>query len=88
MTDDTLALKKPLRQHGYAFLGSGRGDNEIWRNDETGRKVVVDAAIKSRHTANGHLEAGRLAQSLLIRHRSSGPMPRNGPAWMYRASSS
>ncbi|WP_375273873.1 type II toxin-antitoxin system HicA family toxin [Methylorubrum thiocyanatum] len=63
MTDYTPALKKLLRQQGYAFLPSGRGDHEVWRNDETGRTVVVDGAIKSRHTANGILKQAGLPKA-------------------------
>lgn len=53
MTDFTPDLKKLLRKNGFAFWRHGRGDHEIWRHRETGRQVVVDNAIKSRHTANG-----------------------------------
>lgn len=63
MTDYTPALKKLLRQQGYAFWRSGRGDHEVWRNDETGRKVIVDDAIKSRHTANGILKQAGLPKA-------------------------
>ncbi len=63
MTDYTPALKKLPRQQGYAFWRSGRGDHEVWRNDETGRKVIVDGAIKSRHTANGILKQAGLPKA-------------------------
>ncbi|KQP61212.1 hypothetical protein ASG40_00430 [Methylobacterium sp. Leaf399] len=63
MTDFTPALKKLLRLNGFAFWRSGRGDHEIWRQDETGLKVVVDNAIKSRHTANGVLKQAKLPKA-------------------------
>ena len=63
MTDFTPALKKLLHQNGYRFWRSGRGDHEIWRNSATGRKVVVDSVIRSRHTANGVLKQAGLGKS-------------------------
>lgn len=63
MTDFTPELKKLLRRSGFAFWRSGRGDHEIWRNDANGRKVVVDHAIKSRHTANGVLKQAGLPKA-------------------------
>ncbi|NEU10889.1 type II toxin-antitoxin system HicA family toxin [Methylobacterium sp. BTF04] len=63
MTDYTPPLKKLLRAQGYAFWRNGRGDHEIWRHESTGRKVVVDNAIKSRHTANGVLKQAGLGKA-------------------------
>ncbi len=63
MTDFTPALKKQLRQNGFTFWRSGRGDHEIWRNAETGLRIVVDNAIKSRHTANGILKQAKLPKA-------------------------
>ncbi|MCJ2144679.1 type II toxin-antitoxin system HicA family toxin [Methylobacterium sp. E-066] len=63
MTDFTPPLKKLLHDNGYRFFRSGRGDHEIWRHAETGRKVVVDASIKSRHTANGVLKQAGLPKA-------------------------
>lgn len=63
MTDFTPALKKLLRQNGFAFWRNGRGDHEIWRQEDTGQKVVVDNAIKSRHTANGVLKQAKLPKA-------------------------
>lgn len=63
MTDFTPALKRLLRQNGFTFWRPGRGDHEIWRQEATGLKVVVDHAIKSRHTANGVLKQARLPKA-------------------------
>lgn len=52
-----------LRQNGFAFWRSGRGDHEIWRHEGTGRKVSVDRTIKSRHTANGVLKQAGLPKA-------------------------
>ncbi|MCJ2073051.1 type II toxin-antitoxin system HicA family toxin [Methylobacterium sp. J-030] len=60
MTDDTPDLKKLLHASGYRFFRMGRGDPEIWQHAETGRKVVVDGSVKSRHTANGVLKQAGL----------------------------
>lgn len=63
VTDYTPPLKKLLKANGYAFLRNGRGDHEIWPHAATGRKVVVDHDIKSRHTANGVLKQAGLAKA-------------------------
>ena len=63
VTDYTPPLKRLLKSSGYAFWRNGRGDHEIWRHTVTGRKVVVDRDIKSRHTANGVLKQAGLAKA-------------------------
>ncbi|WP_267427333.1 type II toxin-antitoxin system HicA family toxin [Methylobacterium sp. GC_Met_2] len=63
MPDFTPPLKKLLQAQGYRFFRSGRGDHEIWPHNETGRKVVVDSSIKSRHTANAVLKQAGLPKS-------------------------
>jgi predicted RNA binding protein YcfA (HicA-like mRNA interferase family) len=63
VTDFTPDLKKLLRAGGYRFFRNGRGDHEIWQHEETGRKIVVDASIKSRHTANGVLKQAGLPKA-------------------------
>jgi predicted RNA binding protein YcfA (HicA-like mRNA interferase family) len=63
MTDFTPALKRLLRESGFAFLRPGKGDHEIWQNEATKRKVVVDNAIRSRHTANGVLKQAGLKKA-------------------------
>nr|WP_276082054.1 type II toxin-antitoxin system HicA family toxin [Methylobacterium sp. GC_Met_2] len=52
-----------MQAQGYRFFRSGRGDHEIWPHNETGRKVVVDSSIKSRHTANAVLKQAGLPKS-------------------------
>ncbi|HXD45997.1 MAG TPA: type II toxin-antitoxin system HicA family toxin [Pseudolabrys sp.] len=53
-------MVKLLRENGFEFKRTGRGDHEIWWNPQTGVAVTVDHKLKSRHTANGLLkEAGR-----------------------------
>ena len=52
-------LVKILRQNGFEFLRQGRGDHEIWWNEEKRIVTLVDRSLESRHTANGLLkEAG------------------------------
>ena len=55
MNDYTKAVKALLLAAGCAFKRQGRGDHEIWFSPLTKRAFTVDAAIKSRHTANGTL---------------------------------
>ena len=52
-------LTRILADQGYAHFRAGKGDHEIWINKETGKKVTVDAGIKSRHTANEILKKAR-----------------------------
>lgn len=63
MNDFAPAVRRILAENGYEFDRSGRGDHELWRNPGTGRKVVVDGRIKSRHTANGILKQAGLPKA-------------------------
>ena len=63
MNDYAPAVRRILRENGFAFLRQGRGDHEIWQDIKTGRKVSVDGTIKSRHTANGILKQAGLPKS-------------------------
>ncbi|MGO4704957.1 type II toxin-antitoxin system HicA family toxin [Microvirga sp. 2MCAF38] len=63
MNDFAPAVRRILREQGFEFLRQGRGDHEIWHNATSGRKVVVDGTIKSRHTANGILKQARLSKA-------------------------
>ena len=59
MADYYRDVVRLLRENGFEFKRSGRGDHEIWWNPQTGVAVTVDRKLKSRHTANGLLkEAG------------------------------
>lgn len=56
MGDYTPELKQILKRHGCRFVRQGKGDHEIWFSPITGVHFVVDAGIKSRHTANAALK--------------------------------
>lgn len=56
-------VRKLLADGGYERLRSGKGDHEIWRHIETGKRVSVDSNIKSRHTANGILKQADLPKA-------------------------
>ena len=56
MATYTPKLKEILRAHGCHYERPGRGDHEIWLSPITGRRLPVDHAIKSRHTANAVLK--------------------------------
>ena len=58
----TPQLKKLLLNASCYFERQGKGDHEIWYSPITGRRFVVDNAIKSRHTANGVLKQAGLAK--------------------------
>ncbi|GEM_PF-503335 len=55
MSDYTPQLKKYLDQAGCYFDRQGKRDHEIWYSPITDVRLVVDNAIKSRHTANAVL---------------------------------
>jgi predicted RNA binding protein YcfA (HicA-like mRNA interferase family) len=55
----TPELKRLLLAAGCRFVRAGRGDHEVWETP-AGRRFVVDAKIKSRHTANGVLKQAGL----------------------------
>ena len=63
MNDFAPAVRRILVESGYVFDRPGRGDHELWRDPSTGRKVVVDSRIKSRHTANGILKQAGLSKA-------------------------
>jgi hypothetical protein len=56
MGDLERDLKRILREAGCTFVRSGKGDHEIWWSPHSKRHIVVDAGIKSRHTANAVLK--------------------------------
>jgi predicted RNA binding protein YcfA (HicA-like mRNA interferase family) len=45
-------LRRVLKEHGWEFLRSGKGDHQIWIDRASGRTVSVDAKSKSRHLSN------------------------------------
>ncbi|MSQ82620.1 MAG: type II toxin-antitoxin system HicA family toxin [Myxococcales bacterium] len=52
MPSFTPDLKKALAAAGCYFVRHGKGHHEIWYSPITRVNFVVDATIKSRHTAN------------------------------------
>lgn len=63
MASFTPQVKKLLLENGCRFERPGKGDHEIWYSPVTQRRFVVDAGIKSRHTANAVLK-----QAGLVKH--------------------
>jgi len=60
MSDYAGDLKKYLRKAGCSFERQGKGDHEIWYSPIIKIRFVVDASIKSRHTANAVLKQAGL----------------------------
>jgi hypothetical protein len=58
----TPQLKKLLLSHDCRFERQGKGDHEIWFSPLTQRRFVVDAEIKSRHTANAVLKQAGISK--------------------------
>ena len=52
----TKQVKAILRENGWRFLRTGKGDHEIWAHADAPKPVVVDGKIMSRHTANAILK--------------------------------
>jgi predicted RNA binding protein YcfA (HicA-like mRNA interferase family) len=52
----TKQLKTILREHGWSYLRSGKGDHEIWSHSDVPKPIVVDGKIMSRQTANAVLK--------------------------------
>ena len=63
MNNFTPAVVQILRDNGWVFLRHGHGDHDIWWDPRSGRRVTVDAKIKSRHTANGILKRAGLPKA-------------------------
>jgi hypothetical protein len=59
----TPAVKKLLREAGCRFERQGKGDHEIWYSPITGRRLMVEARIKSRHWANHTLKQAGLPKA-------------------------
>ncbi len=60
----TRQLKAILREHGWTYLRSGKGDHEIWARPENAKAIVVDQKIMSRHTANAVLKQAGIKAKL------------------------
>jgi len=63
MSKIAKATKDLLRQAGWEFLRSAKGDQEIWHDPRTGRKVTVDHSMQSRHTATDILKKAGLPKA-------------------------
>jgi hypothetical protein len=62
MASFTPQVRNLLLESGCRFERSGKGDHEIWYSPVTKRRFVVDAEIKSRHTANAVLKQAGLGK--------------------------
>jgi hypothetical protein len=60
MGDLERDLKRLLREAGCTFVRPGKGDHEVWWSPHSKQHIVVDAGIKSRHTANAVLKQAGL----------------------------
>lgn len=59
----TKRLKAILREHGWEFVRTGKGDHEIWSKPNR-KPLVVDGKIMSRHTANAILKQAGIKAKL------------------------
>ena len=59
----TPELVRLLKEAGCRFERAGKGDHDIWYSPLTNLRFVVDAKIKSRHTANAVLKQAGLPKS-------------------------
>ena len=51
-------VREALEADGCIFIGTGKGDYDIWRANTSGVHFPVDLTIKSRRHANNVLELG------------------------------
>ncbi len=63
MADFYRDVVRYLRDAGYEFKRSGRGDHEIWWDARTGQRVIVDRKLRSKHTANEILKQAGLPKA-------------------------
>lgn len=52
MNSFSPAIREILKKNGFVWFRTGKGDHEIWRHTVSGKRVTVDAKVKTRHTAN------------------------------------
>jgi predicted RNA binding protein YcfA (HicA-like mRNA interferase family) len=52
MAEYEKKVREILKRNGFTFHHHGRGDHDIWFNEQLKIKVTVDSKIKSRHMAN------------------------------------
>ncbi len=62
MNDFSPAVIALLLKAGFVLARRGKGDHSIYAHPD-GRRTVVDAKIKSRHTANGVLKQAGLPKA-------------------------
>lgn len=62
MADFSPLVRQLLLEAGWERFRSAKGDHAIWWDPKSGRKVVVDGKIKSRHTANAILKRAGVAR--------------------------
>ncbi len=60
----TRQLKSILREHGWSYLRTGKGDHEIWTGPGESKAIVVDHKIMSRHTSNAVLKQAAIKAKL------------------------
>ena len=63
MNEYARKIRRLLKDAGWEFLRSGKGDHEIWHNPDTNEKVTLDAGVTSRHTANEVLKQAGLRKA-------------------------
>ena len=61
----TPRVKALLRASGCTFVRHGKGDHEIWHSPVNGRRFMIDSHIKVAPLGQLHVEASRLAESVL-----------------------
>ncbi len=47
---------KLIAAAGFSYSENAKGSHEKWRNENSGKTLIIPRKIKSRHTANGILK--------------------------------
>jgi predicted RNA binding protein YcfA (HicA-like mRNA interferase family) len=67
MNDLSPAIRDILKKNGFVWFRTGKGDHDIWRHAETGKRVTVEAKVKTRQSRQHNHEGRWPAQGLLRR---------------------
>jgi predicted RNA binding protein YcfA (HicA-like mRNA interferase family) len=52
MNNLSPAIRQILKKAGFVWFRTGKGDHEIWKHTVNGKRVTVDAKVRTKHSAN------------------------------------
>ena len=60
MAEYEKKVREILKLNGFSFHHHGKGDHDIWYNEELKIKITVDGKIKSRFMANHIMKEAKI----------------------------